>query len=241
MQPVDANQRHNRRGLRSTWQSTGRSTTLMTRAHWSGETAPHTWPALWASRGLAVKAKSRRKTNEQMDEYRFRSGANGPRHGAQCADGCPEGGTASRRSSADWRSRVEDAQRVRNRQHHPSGHGLASAVKDLVARQRTLGAPDWDLRHAVGELADREQVAPGGIDLEAARLLLGRHAAGRGERAVGRIDLKAVERARGPLRGAQEPAVGRDMQIGGRWLALEIRRQRAHGLVRREFPGAGTR
>src|SRR2546427_6644943 len=95
-------------------------------------------------------------------------------------------------------------------------------------------------RQAVGELADREQVAPRRIDLEAPRLLFGRHTADRRQGAGRQIDAEAGERARRALRAVEELSVGRDVQIGGRRLAGEAGRQRADRLLLLQIAGGGV-
>src|SRR2546430_803729 len=91
----------------------------------------------------------------------------------------------------------------------------------LQLRQLAARLVDRVARQAVRELADREQVAARGIDAEAARLLLGRHAADRGQGAVGGVDLEPREGARRALRAVEELAVRGDVEVGGRGLALE--------------------
>src|SRR5512132_11022 len=95
-------------------------------------------------------------------------------------------------------------------------------------------------RQAVRELTDGEQVAPGRIDVEATRLLFGRYAADRRQRARRRIDAEAGERARRALRAVEELAVGRDVQVGGRRLAGEAGRQRADRLLLLQIAGGGV-
>src|SRR5215471_960471 len=88
----------------------------------------------------------------------------------------------------------------------------------------------------MGELANREQIASRGIDIEAARLLFGRHAADRRERALRWIDLEAGQGARRALRPVKEFAVRSDVQISRRGLTLEVGWQRADGLLLLELP-----
>src|SRR4029453_444619 len=90
------------------------------------------------------------------------------------------------------------------------------------------------------ELTDGEQVAPGRIDVEATRLLFGRYAADRRQRARRRIDAEAGERARRALRAVEEAAVGRGVQVGGRRLAGEAGRQRADRLLLLQIAGGGV-
>src|SRR2546427_12808159 len=66
-----------------------------------------------------------------------------------------------------------------------------------------------------GFLAGDDHEASGGVDAEAARLLLGGSAAEVSEAAGGGVDAEGADRAAGALRGVQEPAVRSEVQIGG--------------------------
>ncbi len=85
--------------------------------------------------------------------------------------------------------------------------------------ERAAALVDRIDRHAVGELADRGEVTPRRIDVEAARLLLRRHAADRGQLAACCVDLVAGERVGGALGGVEEAAVRGDVDVGGPGLA----------------------
>src|SRR2546422_10043969 len=110
----------------------------------------------------------------------------------------------------------------------------------LQLGELAAGRVDRVARQAVRELAHRQQVAARRVDVETARLLLGRHTSDRRQRALRPIDPEAGQRARRALRGVEELAVGRDVQVGGRRLALEVGRQRADGLLRREISRGGV-
>src|SRR5438309_1019130 len=62
-------------------------------------------------------------------------------------------------------------------------------------------------RHAVRQLPDREEVAAAGVDVEPARLLLGRNTPGRREAPAARVDLETGERAGYALGGIEKPSV----------------------------------
>src|SRR6266850_7991964 len=89
--------------------------------------------------------------------------------------------------------------------------GRVPADRLQLAARRVDGIRREGLRLVAGD--DHE--APGGIDAEAARLLLGGSAGEVGERARGGIDAEGADRAAGALRGVQEPAVRSEVQVGG--------------------------
>src|SRR5205807_9037695 len=136
-----------------------------------------------------------------------------------------------RRGGGRERSRkVEDLDPVR-----VLAHRIFLELRELAAR-----LIDRVARQTVRELTDREEIAAGRIDPESARLLLGGYAADRRQGALRRVDLEAGQGARRALRAVEELAVGRDVKIGGRGLALEIGRQRADDLLLREVAAGGV-
>src|SRR2546428_11864453 len=83
-------------------------------------------------------------------------------------------------------------------------------------------------------------MGPGRFGHEPAGPLLGGYAADRRQGALRRVDLEAGQGARRALRAVEELAVGRDVKIGDRGLALETGRQRADDLLLREIAAGGV-
>ena len=95
---------------------------------------------------------------------------------------------------------------------HPVGifaHRILLELGELAA-----GRIDGVAGHRIGELAHRQEIAAGGIDGEAARLLLGRGVSDRRQRSLSGIDLEARDRAGAALAGVEELAVRRQVKVG---------------------------
>src|SRR6266542_6938040 len=92
----------------------------------------------------------------------------------------------------------------------------AFARRILPERLERAGGPvDLVDRDRIRLLAAHHHVAALGIDAEPARLLLGRRAREIGQLAGGGVDAERPDRAAGALRGVQELAVRRDVQVRG--------------------------
>src|SRR6267378_5974434 len=116
----------------------------------------------------------------------------------------------------------------------------ALAGRDLADRhQAAVRLNDRIRGDRIRFLAGDDHEAAGGIDAEAARLLLGGSAAEVGEVAGGGVDAEGADRAAGALRGVEEPAVRREVQVGGPDVVAGIAYRRA-GSADRAARSAGT-
>jgi hypothetical protein len=121
---------------------------------------------------------------------------------------------------------------------HPVGifaHRILLELAEFAA-----GGIDRIAGHRIGELAHRQEITARRIDGEAARLLLSGRVFDERERSVSGIDPEARDRAGAALAGIEEPAVRRQVKVGGPDLVRLLLGQRAYDLLLLQGPGIGV-